>query len=154
LKAILACDKNGGIGLNGSMPWPKQKKDLQRFKDLTLNTQILMGRGTWEATGMPKPLPNRTNVVLSRQDLNLPENVEQIKSLSDLNDLAFSINWVIGGAKVFESTFDLLDEIHLTHLYKEYECDTYISIATIKEHFNLASSTICLTHAYEIWKRK
>jgi len=95
MKAILACEKNGGIGHRGSMPWPKQDKDLARFKELTLNKTIIMGSGTWEATGMPKPLPNRTNVVVSTRELDLPIDVVQIKDLAGA-DLS-TVDWCIGG---------------------------------------------------------
>ena len=154
MKAILACEKNGGIGYRGSMPWPKQEKDLARFKELTLNYGILMGRGTWESTGMPKPLPNRTNVVISSQELDLPENVVHIKTLDEIKDLAFTVEWVIGGAMLFGRAWHLIDEIHLSHLKDEYECDTHIDLDSIKKDFRLSRSQLCMTHTYEIWVRK
>lgn len=151
MKAILACERNGGIGLNGSMPWPKQSKDLKRFKELTTGKTVLMGRGTWEATGMPKPLPNRTNIVLSQSDLDLPPDVIQCKSLDELDN--YEIDWVIGGAGLFNSLFDRLEELHLSHLREAFECDTRIDLYKIAQNFDLERSQMCLTHNYEIWKR-
>ncbi len=151
MRAILACEKNGGIGFNGSMPWPKQEKDLARFKELTLNTTILMGRGTWESTGMPKPLPNRKNIVVSTQKLDLPENVE----LVDLNvDVTPDVDWIIGGAELVRSLWEHIDEFHLSHLYKEYECDKHLDLEQLEEDFYRERSQICISHKYEIWKRK
>ncbi len=154
MKAILACTKTGGIGFEGSMPWPKQAKDLARFKELTINKAILMGRGTWESKGMPKPLPNRTNVVLSSQDLDLPEGAIQIRSLAELDDLAFEVEWVIGGAKLVNSMLHLIDEVHLSHLWDEYECDTFLDLEDLHTLFKQnRNSLICLTHQYEIWEK-
>jgi dihydrofolate reductase len=150
MKAILACEKNGGIGYKGSMPWPKQEKDLARFKELTLNKTILMGRGTWESTGMPKPLPNRKNIVFSQQNLNLPDGVEQRELFDKIDD----VDWVIGGAKMIELVWDYIDEFHLSHIRSEYECDTHLDLTRLREDFILTRSQICLTHNYEIWKRK
>lgn len=152
MKAILACEKNGGIGFEGSMPWPRQAKDLARFKELTLNTTILMGRGTWESGGMPKPLPNRKNIVASSADLELPEGVEQIKELT-VTDLS-NIDWLIGGAGLVENLWEGIDELHLSHLRSEYECDKHIDLELLEEDFTLVRSQMCVTHNYEIWKRK
>jgi len=152
MKAILACEKNGGIGFEGSMPWPRQKTDLARFKELTLNTTILMGRGTWESEGMPKPLPNRKNIVASSSELDLPEGVEQIKELN-IHDLP-GIDWVIGGAGLIENLWEGIDELHLSHLRKEYECDRHIDLSSLERDFTLTRSQMCVTHNYEIWKRK
>ena len=143
MKAILACEKNGGIGFKGSMPWPKQEKDLARFKELTLNTRILMGSGTWEATGMPKPLPNRKNIVVSTRKLEVPEDVD----LVDLNtDAMPDVDWLIGGANLVRSLWEHIDEFHLTHLIHEYECDTHLDLERLNEDFYCESSTLCLTH--------
>jgi len=152
MKAILACEKNGGIGFEGSMPWPKQDKDLARFKELTLNTTILMGRGTWESTGMPKPLPNRTNIVASSSELDLPEGVLQIKELA-ITDLP-EIDWIIGGAGLVSNLWEGITELHLSHLRDEYECDTHIDLSALERDFHLTRSQMCLTHNYEIWERK
>jgi len=152
MKAILACEKNGGIGFEGSMPWPRQKTDLARFKELTLNTTILMGRGTWESEGMPKPLPNRKNIVASSSDLDLPEGVEQIKELT-ITDLP-DVDWVIGGAGLIENLWEGIDELHLSHLRAEYECDRHIDLSSLERDFTLTRSQMCVTHNYEIWKRK
>jgi len=158
MKAILACERNGGIGHRGTMPWPKQDKDLARFKELTLNTTIIMGSGTWEATGMPKPLPNRKNVVVSTTlgiD-DLPPGVGCVSDISPENLALIDppVEWCIGGAQLIGSLWNQIDELHLTHLFAEYECDTTIDLASVKEEFYCARSQLNLTHTYEIWKRK
>jgi len=157
MKAILACEKNGGIGYQGSMPWPKQSKDLKRFKELTTDTTVLMGRGTWEATGMPKPLPNRKNVVLTTAPpgtIDVSEadadNVIVVNKIADLPE----IDWIIGGAGVIGSLWDQIDELHLSHLFAEYECDTSIDLDDLNRDFYCSRSQLNMTHTYEIWKRR
>ena len=152
MKAILACEKNGGIGFEGSMPWPKQDKDLQRFKDLTLGSTVLMGRGTWESTGMPKPLPDRKNIVMTTSQIPLPENVGFISSTD--SNLLNEVDWVIGGANLIDSVWDQITEFHLTHLLHEYECDTHIDLERLQNDFIRERSVLNLTHKYEIWRRK
>lgn len=155
MKAILCCTKSGGIGFEGSMPWPNQSEDLQRFKELTLNKTIVMGRGTWESEGMPKPLPNRQNIVVTSKDILLPDEVirlDEVNYKTLVED--FKVDWCIGGAGLFNSLLDIINEVHLSHLYKEYECDKHIDLERIKEEFELVDSTLCATHTYEIWKRK
>ncbi len=155
MKAIMACEKFGGIGFEGGMPWPNQSEDLKRFKELTLNKTIIMGRGTWESSGMPKPLPNRQNIVVTSKDILLPDEVIRLDDINYKTLIEdFKVDWCIGGAGLFNSLLDMIDEIHLSHLYKEYECDKHIDLARIHEEFTLEESTLCATHKYEIWKRK
>ena len=110
-----------------------------------------MGRGTWEATGMPKPLPNRKNIVVSTQDLELPEGVDLVNlNVDDIPDS----DWCIGGAGLLGTLWEHIDELHLSHLFAEYECDTAIDLEKIHNEFYLERSQLCLTHTYEIWKRR
>ena len=59
IKAIFAVDKFGGMGFNGSLPWPHHSEDLAYFKEQTTNHIVVMGRNTWEDPKLPKPLPGR-----------------------------------------------------------------------------------------------
>jgi len=155
MKAIIACEKSGGIGKDGAMPWPKDEKDLARFKELTLNSTVIMGRGTWEGKGMPKPLPHRQNIVVSTSQLTLPEDVLQIDNLTSLDILDdLKVDWCIGGAGLFHSLLPQIDEIHLTRIRGEYDCDTKIDLQRIKDEFTCVHDLMCITHDYEIWKRQ
>jgi len=154
MKAILAVSQSGGIGFEGGMPWPHDKDDLARFKKLTLNQTVLMGRGTWEADGMPKPLPNRQNIVVSSKDILLPDDVIRLDNINYktlVEDL--KVQWVIGGAGLFNSLLDMIDEIHLSHLHKDYECDKFIDLDRIKDEFECVFDEMHPTHTYKIWKR-
>lgn len=158
MKAIMACDLKGGYAVNGGLPWPKESKDLQRFKELTSGQRILMGRGTWEGKGMPKPLPNRVNIIASTSDgpYDYPDGVAVIKYLSPENLALANVDWVIGGAKLIEAIWDQIDEFHLTRFRREYIHDQNMEhlLQRLETDFTQTRCQICLTHQYQIWKRK
>src|SRR6185436_16166503 len=103
---VLAADLDWGIGKNNGLPWPKLRGDLQHFKRVTSTASegrrnaIVMGRKTWESKEVAgKPLPNRVNVVVSRQTLVVPPGVV----VSGSADEALTIGgvetiFVVGGA--------------------------------------------------------
>ena len=72
IKAILACDDNGGVSKNGTIPWPKNTKDLSWFKKNTTNNVVVMGSKTWTDPLMPWPLQNRVNVLATSREAELP----------------------------------------------------------------------------------
>jgi dihydrofolate reductase len=146
MKLIVACDPKGGIGYNNKLPWSKIEGDLPRFKELTQGQNIVMGRNTWES--LPKkPLPNRTNYVLSSKMVDYAVTVFTI-------DLVPNDSWIIGGAKVIETCWSLIDEIHLSRTFTEYTCDTFINLVKLEEDFVCWFKEDLSDHSYEIWKRK
>ena len=146
MKLIIACDPKGGIGFNGRLPWSKIEGDLPRFKELTTGQPVVMGRNTWES--LPKkPLPNRTNYVLSSKVIDDAVTVFDISLVP--NDA-----WIIGGAKVVETCWDLVDEVHLTKTFSEYTCDTFIDLVKLESDFMCWFKDTLTDHTYEIWKRK
>jgi len=150
MKLIVASDPNGGIGYNNKLPWSKLEGDLPRFKSLTTGKVIIMGRNTWDS--LPKkPLPNRTNIVVTSRAI---EGINTISSLpvgtksTDLSDA-----WLIGGAQLINSSWHLIDELHLSRTIKEYVCDTYIDLEKIQKEFMCLFKEQYTDHTYEIWKR-
>ena len=143
INAILACDGMGGIARKGAMPWPRNAADLKHFKKLTTDTIVVMGRKTWEANDMPSPLPNRTNVVVTR-DTTLQLNTANVISdnvISRLTSMAESNNiYVIGGAALFELMIKDIDVLHLTRIAGNFDCDTFLPLAAIEEQFQLVDS--------------
>jgi dihydrofolate reductase len=128
------------------LPWSKIEGDLPRFKELTQGQNIVMGRNTWES--LPKkPLPNRTNYVLSSKAVGQAVTVSAI-------DLIPDDSWIIGGAKVIETCWSLIDEIHLSRTFTEYTCDTFINLVKLEEDFVCWFKENLSDHSYEIWKRK
>lgn len=151
MKAILAVDNHGGIGKDNGLPWSTISTDLKRFKDLTLNQIVIMGRNTWESKDMPKPLPNRTNLVVTSQDIQLPPGVLKITDIRYFDH--FSMGWIIGGAALFNSLLPKITEIHLTRVPNNYHCDTFIDIDTVNNDFEMIHFQKYPDHTYEILKR-
>ena len=83
INIIVAYDKNLAIGKDNTLVW-RQSADLKRFKELTTGNTVVMGRKTFESIG--KPLPNRRNIVITRQDTEI-EGVEIIKSIEEITEL-------------------------------------------------------------------
>ncbi|MEO7254162.1 MAG: dihydrofolate reductase [Casimicrobium sp.] len=124
LALIAAVAANGVIGLNGSMPW-HLSADLKYFKALTSGKRIVMGRRTWQA--FPKPLPNREHLVVSSQDLEVPDGVRVVRSLEEALALpahAASPVFVIGGNAMYRDALPLANDLYLTEIDAMIEGDT------------------------------
>ena len=114
IKAILAVDQVGGIGLNGTLPWPHNKEDMKWFQDNTSGHIVLMGRRTWDDPKMPKPLPNRINLVATSRPINMA-GVMTLRS--DIQRRLSSIQqefpnkdiFIIGGKRLLESCIEFVD---------------------------------------------
>lgn len=150
MKLIIAFDPKGGIGYNGGLPWTNLQGDLPRFKALTTNKVIVMGRNTWDS--LPKqPLPNRINVVVTRTDI---DGITTFTDMPDKDTMDLSDVWLIGGAKLINTSWHLIDEVHASRTLTEYTCDTFIDLVKLEREFICVSTEKCEDHVYEIWKRK
>jgi dihydrofolate reductase len=150
MKLIVACDPKGGIGYNNELPWTNLQGDLPRFKELTTGKVILMGRNTWES--LPKrPLPNRINVVVTSKNI---DGITTINSLPERDYMDLNDVWLIGGAKLINSSWHLVDEVHLSRTFTEYTCDTSIDLVKLEREFMCWFKEEHTDHSYEIWKRK
>ena len=139
IHAIFACDNNWGIGKNGALPWPHNSADLKWFKNSTGHGTVIMGRKTWDSLPV-KPLPKRKNIVVSSStvegaDISVP--LEQLKKIT-IPMLEHVDNiWIIGGAQLFESCIDIVDELWLSRISGEYDCDIFLPTTIIKEKFEI-----------------
>ena len=117
---IAAMDQNQLIGSNNDLPW-HLPADLKFFKQQTMGKTLLMGRKTCES--LPFALPNRRNLVLSRNRNFMRKGFEVIDSL----DLIEGINeiMVIGGAKIYAMMLPLATHLIITRLHGSFEGDTY-----------------------------
>ena len=116
LSMIYAADKQGAIGKDGALPW-RQSTDLLHFKQVTLNKTVVMGRKTWDSLG--KPLPNRRNIVMTRQDdFDAAErmDVDQVLSLSKDEEVV-----IIGGGEIYDLFLPHAKEIHRTIIHTVVE---------------------------------
>jgi dihydrofolate reductase len=148
MKLIIACDPNGGIGLNNQLPWDRLDGDLTRFKHLTKEGVVIMGRNTWES--LPKkPLPNRLNFVVT--SASVLEGAITIKSLAPLEN--YSSAWIIGGAKLINSSWQFIDQVHLSRTHVQYHCDTFIDLLYLDTNYNRVHIEHFNDHTYEIWEK-
>lgn len=126
LTLIVAAGEDDGIGKDNDLIW-HLSDDLKRFKELTSGHHIIMGRKTFET--FPKPLPNRTHVVITRQtNYRVPEGVVVVNNLHDALDAARSDKqpFIIGGGEIYKQAMPLADKIELTRVHAAFpEADTY-----------------------------
>lgn len=129
LSVIVAMAHNRVIGLNNQMPW-HLPADLAWFKKNTLNKPVIMGRKTFESIG--RPLPNRHNIVISRQIESIDNkisNVSWVKSIDEAISLAQKQQpdevFIIGGGNIYKQVLPLIDRLYLTHIDAELQGDTY-----------------------------
>ncbi len=125
LTIIVAAAENDAIGKDNKLIW-HLSDDLQRFKDLTSGHHIIMGRKTFES--FPKPLPNRTHIVITRQDnYEVPVGVLKTKSLEEAIKLAENDSqpFIIGGGQIYEQAMAFADKIELTRVHESFDADTF-----------------------------
>ena len=127
ISAIVAVDNNWGIGYNGEL-LEKIPEDMKYFKELTTNNVVVMGRKTWDS--LPKkPLPDRTNIIISNKGNLLLENGAIRLSLDDLllgiTDFEDDV-FVIGGGQIYKELLPYCEKVYLTKIHKSFDnVDTY-----------------------------
>lgn len=122
---IAAIAENNALGKDNQLIW-HLPADLKRFKQVTLNHHIIMGRKTFES--FPKPLPNRTHIVITRQkDYKVPDGVICVHSVSDaihkIKDDAQA--FIIGGGDIYKQAMEFATKIELTRVHHTFEADTF-----------------------------
>ena len=127
ISIIVAKSNNNVIGSNGSIPW-NVPKDLKYFKELTEGNTVIMGRKTYESLPKDKkPLPNRINIVITR-DSNFTANGCMV--VGSLEEAILKIDnrkdtFIIGGGEIYKQAINFVDKIYVTEINNEYEGDTY-----------------------------
>ena len=136
---VVALDKNRGIGKNGGLPW-QLSKDLKHFKEVTTQEHpskdpnvVIMGRKTWESIPLKfRPLPQRINVVLTRQkdyfaaqDVIVADGFDS--ALERLQGVDYGYLFVIGGQQIFEAVLreEKCKKLYLTEVDAVFDCDTF-----------------------------
>lgn len=124
LTIIVATDASNGIGINNTLPW-HLPEDLAHFKRLTSGHPIIMGRKTFDSIG--RALPNRRNIVISRNADWRHEGVERVGSLQEAQALVAGVDqaFIIGGAQVYQQALPLVDKLVITRISRTYECDAF-----------------------------
>lgn len=123
LSLIVATDRNNGIGIDNTLPW-RLPEDLAFFKRTTSGHPIIMGRKTFDSIG--RPLPNRRNIVVTRNPDWTQEGVERAGSLEEAVQLAGDGElFVIGGAQIYVDAIKLADKLIVTEIDAAYDCDAF-----------------------------
>ncbi|MFM2089452.1 MAG: hypothetical protein RLZZ237_4321 [Pseudomonadota bacterium] len=123
LTIIVATDQQGGIGINNTLPW-KLPEDLAHFKRLTTGHPIIMGRKTFDSIG--RPLPNRRNIVITRNSEWRHEGVEAVSSVEAAVALLDGAEaFVIGGAEIYKQSLGLTQRLIVTEIGQTYACDAF-----------------------------
>ena len=131
MKAILACDPKGGIGLNGTLPWTAPEGDHERFRELIKGCTIIMGRKTFESIG--RPLPGRKNIVVTRRANFISDGVLISNNLTAAIALGKAIAsednvdeiMVIGGGEIYAKALSDADRLYLTEVHADIDGDTF-----------------------------
>jgi dihydrofolate reductase len=129
---IAAAAKNNALGKNNDLIW-HLPDDFKRFKALTSGHYIIMGRKTFES--FPKPLPNRTHVVITRQIGYQPEgcivvdSIEKALAISPKNEDVF----IIGGGEIYTLGLPFAQKIELTRVNDDFEADVFFPEIDLKQ---------------------
>lgn len=124
ISIVVAISSNHAIGKNNQLLW-HLPADLKHFKSITTGNTIIMGRKTYDSIG--KPLPNRRNIIITRQhDLEIP-GVEVVNSIDEAISLCENENevFIIGGAEIYKSALQLTDRIYLTTVHHTFDADAF-----------------------------
>ncbi len=124
LSIIVAVSENNVIGKDNDLIW-HLPRDLKHFKDTTTGHYIIMGRKTFESNG--RPLPNRTNVIITRDKNYTAEGCIVVHSLEEAIKKAENDSepFIIGGGKIYEQALPSVDRIYLTKIHHSFDGDTY-----------------------------
>ena len=133
ISIIVAVAKGGAIGKEGKMPW-KIPGEQRQFKDLTTGHVVVMGRTSYEEIG--HPLPNRTNIVVSKTKVFSGENLYTVKSLQEAIDRAGQEEiFIAGGAELFQEALPLANKIYMTYVDMEVpDADRFFPIFHEEEY--------------------
>ena len=157
LTIIVATDQHLGIGIKNQLPW-HLPEDLAHFKKTTSGHTIIMGRKTFESIG--RPLPNRRNVVISRNSEWRHENVETYTSIDEaINNCEEAEAFVIGGAEIYQQALNRAHKSIVTEIQGEFECDAFFPTIDTKiwlesERKSLIAASNQLHYAIVTYTRK
>lgn len=125
---VVAKSDNNVIGHDNQLIW-HLPNDWKHFKEITTGHPIIMGRKTFESIG--RALPNRTNIIITRNKNYSIENTKVAHSLNEAIEIAKKIDediFIIGGGKIYEQALDLVDILEVTEVHENFEGDTYFPV--------------------------
>lgn len=158
---IAAIGKNNGLGKDNDLLW-HLPDDFKRFKQLTTGHKIIMGRKTFES--FPKPLPNRTHIIITRDlkyNVELPSCIV-VHSMEEALNLASNdpISYIIGGGEIYNLGMPHADLLEITRVHESFNADTYFpeidknTWKLIKEEFHSSDERHKYNFTYLTYKRQ
>jgi dihydrofolate reductase len=161
LSIIVAASSNNVIGKDNKLPW-HLPEDLKYFKNTTWAMPVVMGRKTYESIG--KPLPGRTNIIITRNKELKIKGVEIVQSLNEAMVVAGKEEvkeiFIIGGAEIFNSTFPLVSRIYITRIHSEMEGDVFFPNFN-KDNWVQVKNKDCepdeknpFSYSFQVWEKK
>ena len=160
LSLLVAISQNNVIGKDNKLPW-HLPEDLKYFKNTTWGMPIIMGRKTFESIG--KPLPGRTNIIITRNKswkrdgVKIVHNLGQAKKMSE--DLDVKEVFVIGGAEIFTTSLPQADRIYLTRVHQNFEGDAFFppidtSWELVSNRDNPSDEKNEYACSFQIWEKR
>lgn len=137
ISIIVAVAENNVIGKDNKLIW-HLPKDLKHFKETTTGHFIIMGRKTFESNG--RPLPNRTNVIITKDKNYKAEGCKIVHSLKEALDFAKNESevFIIGGGEIYKQAMPIADRIYLTKVHQSFEGDTFFPEINMNEWTELS----------------
>ncbi len=143
ISAIFAADMNGAMGYNGSLPWPRNRYDMEWFREKTHGHVVVMGRNTWDDPVFPKPLPGRICYVATNRPNDLPiyarpisgniaERLVEIEAKHPDKNI-----FVIGGPRLLEECQSYFEHAYVTIHRKQYRADVRIQLSSFLAPFQV-----------------
>ena len=159
ISLIVAASINNAIGKENQLLW-HLPNDLKFFKNTTWGGVVIMGRKTFESVN--KPLPGRTNIVITKQPDWNAENVEVANSLDDALEKATALNFkeifIIGGGEIYKQSITIANRIYLTKVHTEIDGDTFFP--DLNNDWKMISNRDFKSdeknkfdHSFQIWER-
>lgn len=123
ISAVVAIGENNAIGKNNQLLW-RLPNDLKHFKQITSGHTVIMGRKTFDSVG--KPLPNRRNIIITRQQIQIP-GCEMVGSVDEALALCAGEEevFIVGGAEIYRLAMPQTNRIYLTIVHQEFDADAF-----------------------------
>ena len=156
---IAAVSDNNALGLNNQLLW-HLPDDFKRFKSITTGFHIIMGRKTFES--FPKPLPNRTHVIISRQQYQAPEGCIVVNSIDEAIKICPKDEdvYIIGGGEIYKQSIGISDKIDITRVHNTFEADTFFPEIDLNlwqldfEEFHQKDEKHAFDYTFQTYSRK
>ncbi|CAN5891763.1 dihydrofolate reductase [soil metagenome] len=158
---IVAASSNNAIGKDGQLLW-SLPNDMKFFKNTTWGMTVIMGRKTYES--VDKPLPGRVNIVITRQENWVRENVLVVKDLTEALEEAKETNsrevFIIGGGEIYRESMNIADRIYITRVHAELEGDTFFPVIDekaweLKQHTDFTTDEKHqFSYSFQVWEKK